>query len=641
MRQRVAGQLARRTDPLAAAWRRNLTQARISTIHGFAASLLRTWPVEAGVDPSFSVLADEFRRTQMRQAACQDALRAGLDRQSEPVAELLGALGYSRVLDMLATLLDERWRWSAREYADYEKTLQTWRQQREKIAQEAWQDPKVQAAGKELALRIKVEAGDRLADHLLMQRKIISALLYDPAARTPDTFSQLATAGNLGSAKAWESKEQMMDVRASLRRLVALLGDLAPLHGPLNERDTQSAKLLATLTGIAAAAIGRYRAAKRRAGLLDFVDLQSAALHLLRRHEMVRLRVAEGITQLLIDEFQDTDSLQRELLYLAVDCQGPKPPPGRIFFVGDAKQSIYRFRGAEVEVFEQARQAIDPAGRQNLDLNFRTHRGGVALVNRIFRPLMGDAYEPLVAHRRELPELPAAEVVLADCPGGNAYTRYRAGARATADRIAWMLADGERHIWDEKQNQWRPVRPGDVAILLPRLQNTGPFEDALDEHGIPYFVIAGAGLFNQQEVHDLISALRAIDNPLDDIALMGFLRGQMVGLDDNTLAHVALGVSPPYRLNLCDPQAPGRLPVSLAERLALPAAGRLAWAMSLLEHLAAAKDACGPEELIRRLLELTSYEGARWATSAACWRMPPALSPPARRCGSSSNSWPA
>ena len=611
MRQRVAAELSRRDDPLAAQWRRGLTDARISTIHGFASSLLRAWPVEAGVDPAFTVLADEFRRTRMREAACQEALRAGLTRRPQEMAELLTATGYVQVLDMLATLVDERWRWMvARQYEDSDKTLEMWRERREVLAEAAWKAPEVRAARgevEELARLRCQNPSDKLAVHLCEQVKIMAELLDDPDSRMPESFARIETAGNMGSAQAWGSKEQLVEIRARLRRLVELFRGLALLYEPFNDRDVLSARLLAVLTQVARDAVRRYRAAKRRGGLLDFVDLQLGARALLRQ-EIVRRQVAQGISQLLIDEFQDTDSLQHELLYAAVNADGRKTPPGRVFFVGDAKQSIYRFRGAEVEVFERARQAIDVAGRQNLDLNFRTHRHGLALVNRIFARPMGESYEPLVAHRPDVPTLPAAEVILAECPDdADADIRYRAGARATAERIARMLADGEKRVRDDAQREWRPVKAGDIAILLPRLKHTGPFEEALDEHGVPYYVVAGAGLFSQQEVHDLVSALRAIDNPLDDIALMGFLRGGLVGLDDNVLAHLAMSVQPPYRINLRDSGA-GGLPAALAQRLAAPAAARLSWAIVLLETLSAAKDACGPDALIRRLLEQTGYE---------------------------------
>ena len=171
-----------------------------------------------------------------------------------------------------------------------------------------------------------------------------------------------------------------------------------------------------------------------------------------------------------------------------------------------------------------------------------------------------------------------------------------------ANRIAEMLGGGEPRVWDGAAGRWRAVQPGDIAILVPRLQDTTSYEDALSEAGVDYYVVAGAGLFVQQEVFDVINALRAIDNPLDDVALMGFLRGGMVGLDDNSLLHVAIALDPPFRPVLRD----GRL----ADRLAPPAHRRLLWSADLLASLAADKDAYAIDALLERLLAETAFPAA-------------------------------
>jgi len=614
MHQRVAELLAERmaaaadtaTRRLLGEWLNRLPEARITTIHGFCTSLLRAFAVEAGVDPTFSVLADAFEVERMQNEATAEAALTALLRGDAAGSELLDYFSYDVITDMLAELLSERWRWSAKQYADPAEVLARWQAGRREAQDHAWESFDAAAARAEIEALQAVpcdDVADKLAAHLREQLRIMTGLLDNSADRTPETFGRLKSAGNMGSPKAWGSKETCTEVRRRLKTLIDAFGEVAGYFTPLNETDEVSARCLSALTALADDANTRYAAAKRRAGMLDFVDLLVGARDLLRDNKAVRRRVADEIRQMLIDEFQDTDSLQRELLYLAVDCTGSAPPPGRLFFVGDAKQSIYRFRGAEVDVFARAREAIADENRSVLDRSFRTHRPGVALVNAIFEPLLGREYEPLVAHRAEQPDAPAGEILLAECGiKPSAGDRFRAAAAAIAERIAEMVERGERRVWDSSAGRWRPVRPGDIAILLPRLTNTAPYEDSLHAAGVDHYVVAGAGLFRQQEVFDVLNALRAIDSPLDDIALVGFLRGGLVALSDEALLHLARTVEPPYRGKLRDER--------LTERLGPADRDRLGWAADVLDRLSARKDACDIDALIERLLAETGFEAA-------------------------------
>ncbi|NLF32149.1 MAG: UvrD-helicase domain-containing protein [Planctomycetes bacterium] len=610
MRQRVAAvltaQLRETADPdrraLLAEWLSRIPEARISTIHGFCSSLLRAHAVEMALDPSFGVLADEFRYRSMLRRAVDDALRGALAEPSAAHVELADAFVYGRLVEMLTAAVEERWRWSRDDYAEASAILERWEKQAAVAMDARWDAFATEELRRQVeALRAAVcdDPTDKLAAQIAEQAPILLELLDRPASRTAATLGRLEKPGSRGSAKAWGGKETMLAVRRQFADLIGRFQAMERYTGRLNDADRLAARCLVTLTEMAADAIARFDRAKREAGRLDYVDLLVKARDLLATRPHVRRRVAEGIRHLLIDEFQDTDALQSRLLMLAVDAVEATPPPGRVFFVGDAKQSIYRFRGADVEVFAALRDAVGSEGRYSLDLNFRTHAAGVRLVNRLFEPLMGEAYEPLVAHRSACPPGAAAEFVLVEAGDTNAE-RTEAMARGVAGCIAGMLRDGRRRVWDDSAADWRPARPGDIAILMPRLQNTAPYERALRDAGVDYYIVAGTGLFRQSEVYDLCNALRAIDNPLDDVAVLGFLRGGMVGLDDNVLAHVAAAATPPYRARLDDPALLERL--GQGDRDALRAAHRV------LTRLAAEKDTCGLDALIERLLEATGYE---------------------------------
>ncbi|MCY2927372.1 MAG: hypothetical protein NT031_18435, partial [Planctomycetota bacterium] len=176
-----------------------------------------------------------------------------------------------------------------------------------------------------------------------------------------------------------------------------------------------------------------------------------------------------------------------------------------------------------------------------------------------------------------------------------------------ADRIAAMLAAGEETVWDASASAWRAVRPGDVAVLFGRMTQSLPYERALQARGVPYHVVGGVGFFRQQEVHDLVNALRVIDNPTADLEFFGVLRSSLFGLDDNALASIARHTGRPCLRWLRSPAAalPGDLP-DYQQRALRHACG-------LLGELHARKDAVGIDSLLEDLLADTGYEACMLA----------------------------
>ena len=368
---------------------------------------------------------------------------------------------------------------------------------------------------------------------------------------------------------------------------------------------------MATLAKLAQRAQARYDAAKQERGLLDFDDLILHARDLLAQREDLRHAFAASISQLLIDEAQDTDATQLNLLLPALRDDAGKLDPKKLFLVGDAKQSIYRFRGAQVEGFTELCRSLGDDRQVNLDISFRTHAKGTAFVNDLFSQLLVD-YAPTVSHRTDAPQTPSVEILLADAPPEEAIDSSdrakQAQAQLTAQRIDEMVRHGERIVRDAKTGTYRPVQYGDIAILFSRMTPSLDYERQLQQRNIPYYVVSGMGLFQQQEVYDLLNALRAIDTPHDDIATIGLLRSPMVGLDDNALAHLAETHTPPY--------LPSLNPAQLSERLDPAQLAALVRIQRLLAELAGEKDAMGIDEILERLLAETGYEATLLAQPA-------------------------
>ena len=592
-------------------WLDELPEARIATIHGFCASLLRSHAIEAGIDPNFAVCADELLAERLVREAAEEAVLQAVEAERHDVAELLTNLPFDQAVSLVQFLLENRTACELSDYRDADATFDRWGALLSDRRGE-WLAPLADDAG----LRAELDAlsacpcdgsGDKLAAFRDEQLEAIRRILADPAGAPPELFAGLnPRPGNIGSAKPWGGREAVKEVRARLRALIGKVAAFAIFAEPLGEPDRGAARALAALSGLALSARDLHDAEKRRRGLLDFTDLLACTDRLLAAKPDVRRLLARGIDQLLIDECQDTNAFQLRMLARLIGggTPGQAPPEGKLFAVGDAKQSIYRFRGAQVEVFRGTCDRLGAEHQEHLDESFRTHEAGIAFINHLFAPLMGRAYEPIRAHRKTNPPAPSVEVLLAagpeEGPVTDAASASAAQAALTAQRIGRMLDAGERIVWDGDAEQWRAVRARDVAILFARMTNSLEYERELQLRGVPYYVVGGTGFFRRQEVFDVLNALQAVDNPLDDIALFGTLRSSLFGLDDNTLMHIAESCRPPYFATLDPSSPPAGMDATQAEDLAA--------ALRLVEGLHRHKDAVGIDVLLERLLDATGYE---------------------------------
>ncbi len=586
-------------------WITELPVAHISTIHSFCAWLLRRHAIEAGVDPDFAVCADELVTAQMQADAADQAVLAAAAERREDVLELLARAELRRVVGDVMTLMSHRIAWEDQDCSDPDATLARWRGVRERLRREALAALSGDAAARDELNYLTAYPCSDPADRLLAYREeklaVIARMLQRPeSVAAEDVASLKDKPGGIGGAKAWGGKDARKQFRDRLRDFVGRFAALSVWFEDLGGADAEAARCLATLTALAREAIGRYDRAKRGQGLLDFDDLILRTRRLLRENASVRSGLRKKFSQMLIDECQDTDPHQLEMLW-GILTDGESPPPGKIFIVGDVKQSIYRFRGAQAEVFERLCGRFGKA-RIPLTETFRAHGAGVGLINHVFSRLMGDGYEEIVSSRRELPPGASVEILLADAgEQPNAEAVAVAQADVVAGRIAEIIGRG-RTVFDHGKKQWRPARAGDVAILLARRTNSLAYERALRQRGVAYYVVAGTGFFRQQEVYDVLNALRAIDNPFDDVALFGALRSAMFGLNDNVLLHVALAASPPYFQRLAAPE--------VLAHLAAPQREQLRFARDLLGRLHRGKDALGAAGLIETLLSQTGYAAA-------------------------------
>jgi ATP-dependent helicase/nuclease subunit A len=372
-----------------------------------------------------------------------------------------------------------------------------------------------------------------------------------------------------------------------------------------------------------------YDAAKSDQGVLDFDDLLIRARRLLTEQESVRTALAAQNRMLLVDECQDTDCVQVEVIKALCGDKGD----GNLFFVGDYKQSIYRFRGADPQVFHELREQTPEGGRLGLTENFRSQPGILDFVNALFCEELGRTgeYEPLTAHRKQLHKGPSVEFLwalpearpLAEVRSGDeenngeaqrtlsdegkdADSRRRREADWIARRIRRLL-DGELDA-DETplliaQDEMPPrrVQAGDIAILFRALSNVQFYEEALRSYGIDYYLVGGHAFYAQQEIYDLLNLLRTLDCPADEISLAGVLRSPFFSLTDETLfwlADDAGGLSAGF----------GR--AQLPREIDTDQQARLQFARQIVSELRNKKDRMPVAALINEAIALTGYDAA-------------------------------
>ena len=310
--------------------------------------------------------------------------------------------------------------------------------------------------------------------------------------------------------------------------------------------DDALAEALPPLSALFGVACRHYAALKRERYALDFDDLEYDALLLLQDNEPVRARWQREVRAILVDEFQDTNRRQRDLVNLLNGGEG------KLFIVGDAKQSIYRFRGADVTVFRAERERIRRSGGEVFSLaeSYRAHRRLIDGLNDLLRPVLGRAadqarpwaepFAPLEPHRDDpAPGFSPPHVELHLTVGSKSGGALDRAAAAVAGLIVALVDGGTVPVATDDG----PRQPGygDFAILCRASTSFGAYEDALERAGIPFLTVAGRGFYGRPEIRDLLNGLQALADPGDNLTLAGLLRSPAFGLSDAALHHLCDG----------------------------------------------------------------------------------------------------
>ena len=538
-----------------------LDDAPISTIHGFAGRLLREFPVEAGVDPAFEQLdglGSDLERARLWQEWLTE-LAAGESRPEGPRTWVRRLLRAGVRLDDLRELAIGGGGVFGERY-DVDAVTTVSAEPDSSRGLEA-----LEAAVGDLRECCLTACGDQGDGGFRGAMDLVEAceqFFAEPPADADQAMAAFcrlkvkATPGGLGGRQGnWDQGRGGKD--ELWRRYQAAAAAIVSLRDSYAEY----------LTGLAVAVADGFSrwagGAQLALGRLDFTDLLGCLRDLLLTDPDARRLLQRRFRYLLVDEFQDTDPLQAEIVFFLCERRPEADTwrrvvlePGKLFVVGDPKQSIYRFRRADIAMYDEVKDLVrSQPGRSGrveaISQNFRTTPAVLSWVNNVFAGLFDDEQEPgrqpgyqwLEPYRLQADGSRVTVLLGAPYDGtaGMAEAARRDEARAVAALLAGMTGDDAArwpvHERGEGSGAERPRPPrwGDVAILYRTTTGLETLEDALREAGVPYRVDGGKAYFQRREVDDALLCLRAVDDPSDGPAVYGALHSTFFGFSDDDL----------------------------------------------------------------------------------------------------------
>ncbi len=587
----------------------SLEAAHIGTIHSLCAEILHMHPAEAGIDPNFEVLEEGLAAALQARALDLALTWAAGDPQASALFSLLKE---NQLRKALALLLNRKLDFSS--IPQHPAPLEAWSRTlagwiHDHFGASGWSEPL-----ETLAALQAINPDDTLEQArqevlswwgAACQEAAVSdwQALFTSLNRLRAATALKGSQGNWDGASLEAARQAMRDLREYYD------AEFAPLAGKGKEPSTRwtlderVAGYLPLISRLLARAKQEYQRLKDERRALDFDDLEGRTAELLSQRPDVCQYWQDGLRALLVDEFQDTNERQRQIVYALTGFEASPDekasgPAADLFVVGDAKQSIYKFRGADVTVFRRVQNDITAAGGLPVDLNltFRAHDSLVESLNALLAPILGESQDSQRSFQVPFSALKASRQDPNRVEIGHPFVEFHLGLGENADSgrttAAASLANRLKQLHALEKFAW-----GDMALLFRASTAFGVYEEALEQANIPFVTVAGRGFYDRPEIRDLLNALTAIADPADDLALAGLLRSPAIGLSDAQIYCLRFPGSSaaPWPLwnSLISPHANG----DLAQ----------ARAAEMIAELHALSGRAPAAEVLKRFLDLSGY----------------------------------
>ncbi len=544
---------------------RDMEKSNISTIHSFCGKILRENPIESKIDPLFDVL-DDVKSNELLNTSIMEAIELGLkdfdllkgmlllkeyklDRLSEDIKKL-----YNLVRTVGISFEEVK-----RITLDYLDNLLVDKRDIQRIKELVLH---LQGALTKASKLVKIKDNPlwlNFRDNDLSENELFISLEFIKE--------------NIGTSV--KEAEKIEELVTTIERVLLC-------------KESGYKWFYSSIMELLIAVDELYTGKKKEISGLDYDDLQIKVLELLDNYN-IRRKYQEKYKYIMIDEFQDTNELQKKIFYKLSSKDRPLDL-NNLFVVGDPKQSIYAFRGADIDVFYNVLGDIEKViGEEAITLskNFRTVDTVLDFINGVFRQLMDSGYDELTPFHKS-PNLLDVEILQNDELDINSEESSIYEGELIARRIKQLVNEG--------MYQYK-----DFALLFRATTRNFYYEEALKKYNIPFYNSSSKQFFRRQEILDLINALKTISNPYDIISSIGFLRSPMVGLSDNTLFMI---------LKYIDKNIYNTMEKFLEEEIYnLPKEekDKLLWAKELLDYLYGIKDIVSITKIMDILLQKTRF----------------------------------
>ncbi len=604
-------------------------QAYISTIHGFCARVLRENAIRVGLDPDFSVMDEHITSLRQPEIIRRTVFQL-INARDVSIAHLLQYFSIYQVTERLSDLLRKRVQYTGL-YEFYFNDDNTPKSVdalfdhvehcfKEKVSpvlesfacHPLWFDIK-----KGITNLIPSSESDRFYSHWLNLREKIESLtsargVIDEAniwISLQDDLKSKGSKSNWDGADFSDLKKKMVDFRTEI--LEPALKQFPVFDA---EIEREALRLAQSAVKVYHHTLENYHTWKRQHKYLDYDDLLVKAVEMLETSPDILRSYGDQFRHILVDEFQDTSSIQYRLVQL-LKTGGDRRT--RVFLVGDPKQSIYRFRGTQVSLFQEAKETLK-APETVLGRSFRSQPAILDWIDACFTLVMGTEeehpdlsglasyeqhYLPLEATRSNV-HTPSSNttVHLIEVDKNAEDATIENKLMIEAAHLANWLQKELPDISVEEGGKVRQATFGDVALLFRRTNYIKQYEYALQLAGVPYYTVSGSGFFSKQEIQDIMNILQALTSLEDEIAVVGVLRSGLFGMSDEGLYWLAQAVENWYDV-LYKPE------LTFPDSLSASDAEVLRQCRNQMQRWRKLKDRYAPARLIDAICTETGYFG--------------------------------
>lgn len=520
-----------------------MNTAPISTIHSFCGNILREFPFQAGVPANFNIIQGIDQKLLLNQTIQENLSEIANSPDHlnyESLRHSLQRFGNRKKLfDLLTTLMDKRDILDPLIESVYSEHCnseipEVWK---ELFLDQLPSENDIDEFLHSLSAVLEIATGKNTTEVEVLTSKL--EMLAEKNPDSPDIWNLLnaivclitISSDKIAKRDFLGNRVDVSELQEEINLLESVATKIksAPTIDHTNT-ETDDLYLLETTKHLLTLYRGirnDYQNNKLAQGKLDFTDLQLMTRDLLKSNEIIRNKLIERHSYYMIDEYQDTNEVQYQLVMLLTNHL----QDANLFIVGDPKQSIFGFRGADVRIFNKTRTKIEENGGENIQLkeNFRSLRIPVGFVNHFFESLMGDGtqsefdvpFEALTKGRSDN-EDGGVEILLGN-RGEGSVSEYR----LIAHHINRLVADGRNYE--------------EIAILIRSRSHLADLEEALISAGIPYLTTGGVGFYQRQEIYDIWNYLNFLNNPeKNHTSLVGILRGPAFGISDTELYEISL-----------------------------------------------------------------------------------------------------